>query len=101
MPHIKYAPSAVRDLQRLQTFLQGKSRAAAKRASDTIIKGIQLLSQQPLIGRPLVDIPNDYREWIINFGDSGYIIKYHLNVDTLTVLSIRHQKERDYTANND
>jgi plasmid stabilization system protein ParE len=93
MPQVNYAPSAVRDLQRLRKFLQSKNPAAAKRAAETIVKALRVLGLQPLIGRPVQDMPDEFREWVIDFGDGGYVARYHIDGDTVTVLAVRHQKE--------
>lgn len=34
-----------------------------------------------------------FREWIIDFGHSGYIARYASNGDEIVVLAIWHQKE--------
>ncbi len=65
MSQIIYSAAAVRDLQRLQDFLRKKNPAAAKRAAEAIVKAIQVLVQQPQIGRPVEDLPIMYREWLI------------------------------------
>ncbi|WNV05897.1 type II toxin-antitoxin system RelE/ParE family toxin [Candidatus Methylospira mobilis] len=70
MPQVIYAPGAIRDLQRLREFLQPKNPVAAKRAVKTILKAVQVLGLHPQIGRPVEDIPEDYREWPIDFGGS-------------------------------
>jgi plasmid stabilization system protein ParE len=96
MPQVIYTPNAIRDLQRLREFLRPKNSLAAKRAADTMIKALQVLGLQPQIGRPIEDMPDQYREWIINFGDSGYVVRYRLDVEAVTILAIRHQKEIGY-----
>ncbi len=96
MPRVKYAPAAIRDLQRLREFLRPKNPAAAKRVGETIIKSVQILGIQPHIGRPVEDLPEEYREWVIEFGDSGYVARYRLDPDVVTILALRHQKEAGY-----
>ncbi|MDD4928846.1 MAG: type II toxin-antitoxin system RelE/ParE family toxin [Gallionella sp.] len=93
MPQVKYAPGAIRDLQRLREFLRPKNPVAAKRAAETIMKAVQVLGLQPQIGRPVDDMPEAYREWLIDFGDSGYVARYRFDSDAVTILAIRHQKE--------
>lgn len=95
MPQIIFSPSAIRDLERLRVFLRSKNPAAANRASMAIIKTIQLLEHQPLIGRPCEDFGTGYRELIIGFGDSGYLATYRYIDNIVTILTIRHQKESD------
>lgn len=41
-------------------------------------------------------MPPAFRELLIDFGDTGYIARYHYADDTVTVLAIRHQKEAGY-----
>lgn len=96
MPQVKYAPGAIRDLQRLREFLRLKNPAAAKRAGEAILKAVQVLGQQPHIGRPIEEMPEEYREWLIDFGDSGYVAWYRIDADTVTILAVRHQKEAGY-----
>lgn len=55
--------------------------------------GVKAVGQQPGIGRPIEDMPDDFREWIIDFGDSGYVARYCIDADAVTILAARHQKE--------
>lgn len=91
-----YAPGAIRDLQRLREFLRPKNPVAAKRAAETIMNAMQVLGQQPQIGRPVEDMSDEYREWLIDFGDSGYVARYRFDGDAVTILAVRHQKEVGY-----
>jgi plasmid stabilization system protein ParE len=96
MPQVIYAPGAIRDLQRLREFLRSKNPVAAKRAADTIIKALQVLGLQPQIGRPVENMPDQFREWVVDFGDSGYVARYRFDGDAVTILAVRHQKEVGY-----
>ncbi len=96
MPQVIYAIGAIRDLQRLQDFLRPKNSVSAKRAADTIIKALQVLGLQPQIGRPVEDMPDHYREWMIDFGNSGYVARYRFDGEVITILAVRHQKEVGY-----
>lgn len=93
MPAVKFAPAALRDLERLREFLRSKNPAVAKRAALVIIKAIQALGQYPKIGRPAEEMDIEYRELPIDFGDSGYVALYRHEGDTVTVLALQHQKE--------
>lgn len=88
-----FAPAAIRDLERLREFLRPKNPAAAERATKAIIQGVQALGELPHIGRPVDEMPEAFRDWLIDFGDSGYIARYRHDGDTVVVLAIRHQKE--------
>ncbi|WP_065375975.1 type II toxin-antitoxin system RelE/ParE family toxin [Ensifer adhaerens] len=96
MPQIVFSPAAVRDLERLRKFLQPKSPLAAKRAGEAILKGVQALGAHPKMGRLIDELPDQYREWPIDFGDSGYITRYRIDGDILTILAVRHQKEAGF-----
>jgi len=96
MPQVIYAPGAIRDLQRLRECLRPKNLVAAKRAADTIIKALQVLGLQPQIGRPVEDMPDQFREWVVDFGDSGYVARYRFDGEAVTILAVRHQKEVGY-----
>ncbi len=101
MPQVKFAPAALRDLEKLREFLRPNNPAAAKRAAAVITKAVKVLGQHPQIGRPVeetdvdVDDPDGhtYRELPIGFGDSGYVVLYRHDGELVTVLALRHQKE--------
>jgi len=94
MPSLIWVPSAAADVQRLYRFLSPKNPDAARRAIQTIRSGVKVLTLQAHIGRPIENMPNEYREWLIDFGDSGYVVRYRLDVQgNVTILAVRHQKE--------
>lgn len=96
MSQVRFAPGAIRDLQRLREFLRPKNPLAARRAAEAILKAVQVLALQPQIGRPVADLPDEYREWPIDFGDSGYLARYRFDGEAVTILALRHQKELGY-----
>lgn len=96
MPQVKFAPVALGGLERLREFLRSRNPVAAKRAAVAITKAIQLLAQHPQVGRPAEEMDIEYRELLIDFGDSGYVALYRYEGGLVTVLSLRHQKEAGY-----
>jgi plasmid stabilization system protein ParE len=92
MPQLIWSPAALRDVQRLYRFLAEKNIDAAKRAVKAIRAGVQVLAIQPGVGRPTEDMEPEYREWLIDFGDSGYIALYRYDGDTAVLLAVRHQQ---------
>jgi hypothetical protein len=38
----------------------------------------------------------EYREWVIDFGDSGYIALYRYAGGTALIVAARHQKDAGY-----
>lgn len=92
-----FAPAAIRDLQRLRDFLCPKNPDAARRAGEAIRQGVRILGAQPRLGRMVDDLTEQFREWLVDFGDSGYVVRYHIDDDAVTILAIRHQKEAGYS----
>ena len=93
MPQVKFSPVAMEDLTRLRDFLRHKNLAAANRAGEVIVRSVQILARQPLIGRPVKDMPKEFRELTISFGKTGYVARYRYAGDMVTILAVRHQKE--------
>lgn len=96
MPRLIWSPPALRDVQRLYRFLNEKNSDAAKRAVKVIRDGMKIIAQQPEVGRPADDMEPEYREWLIDFGDSGYVVLYRYDGQTAVVLAVRHQREAGY-----
>ncbi len=96
MSRLIWSPAALLDVQRLYRFLALKNIDAAKRAVTAMHQGVRVLGQQPGIGRPSDEMPDEFREWIIDFADSGYVARYRLDSDVVTILAMRHQKEVGY-----
>jgi plasmid stabilization system protein ParE len=93
MPQLIWSQPALLDVQRLYRFLAQKNIDAAKHAVKAVRHGVKVLGHQPGIGRPIEDMPDEFREWIIDFGDSGYVARYRIDADEVTILAVRHQKE--------
>lgn len=93
MSRLIWSPSALLDVQRLYRFLAPKNSDAAKRAVQAIRQGVKVLEQQPGLGRPVDDMDDEFRDWIIDFGDSGYVVRYRVDQQSITILAVRHQKE--------
>ena len=96
MPRLIWSPPALADIQRLYRFLAPKDEAAARRAIRTIRAGVKILAHQPEAGRPAEDMDPVFREWLIDFGSSGYIALYRFDGKTATILAVRCQKEAGY-----
>jgi plasmid stabilization system protein ParE len=83
----------LRDIQRLYRFIAPKNPSAATRAVRAIREGMQIVAEHPEAGKPLENMAPEYREWLIGFGDSGYVAVYRLEGDLAVVLAVRHQRE--------
>ena len=91
-----WSESALRDVQRLYRFLADNNSEAAKRAVKVIRASVRVIAQHPAIGRPAEGMDLEYREWVIAFGDSGYIALYRYAGETALIVAVRHQKEAGY-----
>ena len=96
MQQLIWSPQALLDVQRLYRFLAPKNQDAAKRAVSAIRNGVNVLSLRPAMGRPVPDMDDEFRDWIIDFGDSGYVARYRLDASNLIILAVRHQKEAGF-----
>lgn len=96
MPRLIWSPAALQDVRRLSGFLADKSPQAATRAVKTIRSSVKAIAQHPAIGRPAEDMEPEFREWLVDFGDSGYIVLYHFDGQTALIVAVRHQKEAGY-----
>ena len=88
---LRVSSSAKRDLSRLEDFLAEKAPVAANRAAKLITEAMLSLPEFPERGYayPLPGV----REWPVRFGQSGYIVRYLVEPDTVTILRIFHALE--------
>ena len=93
MSRLIWSPAALLDVRRLYDFLKPKDLDAAKRAVKAIRQGVKVLDKQSGVGRPVEDMEDEFRDWIIDFGDSGYVARYRVDPQFVSVLAVRHQKE--------
>jgi plasmid stabilization system protein ParE len=63
---------------------------------QAIRAGVKVLAKQPGIGRPAEHMEPEFREWLIDFGDSGYVVMYRFDGKTAVLLAVRHQREAGY-----
>ena len=96
MPRLIWTRTAQQAIVRLHRFLADQDRAAAQRAIKAIRAGVNVLIAQPRLGRPVADLDVAFREWLIDFGDAGYVVLYRVDDDAVTILTIRHQREAGY-----
>jgi plasmid stabilization system protein ParE len=91
-----WTPPALRDIQRLHGFLAPKNPDAARRAVRAIRQGVKALAAHPEAGRPVDDLPLEFREWQIPFGADGYIALYRYGGGVVAMLAVRHGREAGY-----
>lgn len=96
MSHLIWTPAALADVQRLYRFLATENADATRRAVRAIRSGVKILAHQPQVGRPVEDMGAEFREWLIDFGSSGYVVFYRYDGDRASILAVRHQGESGY-----
>jgi plasmid stabilization system protein ParE len=95
MSRIIYTQPAIADIVRLAKFLSTKDTIVAKRAITTIRAEIEKAAILPDRYRPVPDLMH-YREIIIDFGSSGYIVRFRYEQDgDIFIVRIKHQLEND------
>lgn len=95
MAQIELAPELAEDFDRiLEHLVENEVQDAASRVLE-VISAIDVLEQNPLIGRP---VQTGLRELVIGRAVRGYVALYRYveEVDTVFVLAIRGQREAGY-----
>lgn len=97
MPRLTVTEHAARGLEHCRQFLKQENQIAANRAGQQIGKYFSLLMTEPTMGKPYSNLP-ELREFLIPFGDSGYVALYGFNesTDEVVLLAFRNQKEAGY-----
>ena len=98
MPRLVWSEPALAHVQRMYRFLVMKNPAAAQRAVTAIREGVSILAGHPQVGRVVEDMEEAFRDWPIQFGDSGYVVRYRFDGDQVTILTVRHQREAGFKA---
>jgi plasmid stabilization system protein ParE len=92
---IELAPELTDDFDRILEHLPAHEVADAASRIAEVIRAIEILQQNPLIGRPA---GNELRELVIGRGSRGYVALYRYveALDIVFVLAIRGQRELGY-----
>lgn len=96
---VEVSDAAQADMERLHDFLSDFDMRLADKAIGEILKGYEFLKIFPQSCRlASFNVPgSSYRELIVNFGKSGYLVLFEINnEETLTIIAVRHQRESDY-----
>lgn len=96
MAQVVHSRNAASNIERLYRFLVEKSPDAATRAINAILARLAFLERFPLLGPIDPDRP-DTRQLFTRFGTAGYVARYRVRDDTVTVLAIRHMREAGYS----
>lgn len=71
---IYLSPDATMDVERIRSFLEPKSPAAARRALSAIWQALAKVEEFPDLGMRTQDA--EIRQLVIRFGSSAYIVRY-------------------------
>ncbi len=95
MTRVRLTPGVIEDLDRIVEHLHQHESASADARAGEIISALDVLADNPLIGRPAGD---EKRELLIGRGSRGYLALYRYLplLDTALILAIRAQKEDGY-----
>ncbi|MEO6013087.1 MAG: type II toxin-antitoxin system RelE/ParE family toxin [Devosia sp.] len=93
MSRLEWNATALADLDRLESFLNSKNPLAAERAIKAIKDATRLLATFPDAGQ---HYRSDYRQLIVRFSSSGYIVLYRLDNAVVEIVRVRHMRETDY-----
>lgn len=93
MTEIRWSPRSLLDIKRLYDFIAEKNPKAASNAITGIRVAINNLITFPELGKTIENLPPNYREINIPFGARGYIARYYLDENTVTIIAIRHYLE--------
>ena len=95
MAEIVYSPNAIANIERAFEYLAERDPRSALAAASAIRTAVEVLTQHPLIGRP---VEGNLRELVISFGRTGYVALYRFvpSENRARVLAIRHQRELHY-----
>lgn len=96
MPRLIWSPPALQAVQRLYRHRVEKNPGAAARTAPAHRAGVKVIAQQPGIGRPVEEMDAEYRQWPIDFGDSGYLALYRWTGSTAVIPAVRHPREAGY-----
>lgn len=96
MSRIELAPEVAEDFERILEHLASHDVENPGQRIGEIIAALDVLAQNPLIGRPVAKAK---RELVIGRRAHGYVALYRYvpEMDTIFVLAIRSQREAGYS----
>lgn len=95
MTRVELAPEVAEDFDRIIEHLAHFSSADISARINEIVQAIEVLTHNPLIGRPTA---GGKRELVIGHKGRGYVALYRFvdKIDTVFVLAVRSQRKAGY-----
>ena len=96
MPRVELAPEVAEDFDRILDHLASHEVENSGQRIGVIIAAVEILAQNPLIGRP---VANSKCELVIGRRSHGYVALYRYvpEIDAVFVLAIRSQNAAGYS----
>ena len=93
MSRVIWTKPAIKDLDRLFSFLKKKNPDAAKKAALQIKETANQIADLPELGKPMTD-DTGRREVFTSFGKKGYLLRYMLDEEkTPAIIRVWHTLE--------
>jgi len=89
---LEWSAAALADLDRFASFLHERHPQLAKIVAAEIRNRAAILSDYPLIGRPIADRP-EFRELILEVLNTRYVFRYATDSKRLVMLRVFHERE--------
>lgn len=83
-----WAPSARRDLERIDDFLLERDPDFARKSARAAVAAGQFLSENPRAGSP---VARTRRKWLVR--GAPYLLIYRVTEGTVEILRVRHERE--------
>jgi toxin ParE1/3/4 len=90
---LEWSATALADLDRFAAFLHDRHPRLAKIIGAEIKLKARILSEHPLIGRPIEGRP-EYRELILEVSNAKYVFQYVFDGERLVMLRVFHGREQ-------
>jgi plasmid stabilization system protein ParE len=87
---VRWTRRAHRQLEQALTYVAEENPIAAGQIAQSIYASVQLLADNPTIGRP--GRVAGTREWVVD--GTPYLIGYSLQFDQLVILTLLHSKQQ-------
>lgn len=90
---VEWSADALRDLDRFTEFLHQHHPTLAPIAAREIIRRTQVLSDLPMLGRPIAG-HDKYRQLVLRILNAAYVFQYRYDGERLVMLRVFHGKEK-------
>lgn len=89
---LEWSAAALADLDRFAAFLHDRHPDLAKIVATEIREKARVLSEHPLIGRPMKGRP-EFRELVLDVLNARYVFRYATDGARLVMLRVFHSRE--------